>query len=394
MKRFAMAILALIFALVLTESLIGCAGLPSATPVAEEKTSPPAPGAAAPREVVGLASGMVTELGQDIAFLKGVSDKGNLVVGVWEDRQKPLAGPELYLYEIASRELTCLVGPSDMALSIGYVSLSDCWLLWEEALPTPEGRGWKLHLKNLETGHDDVLAQDDLGALDSATFTNFAPRPSISGAYVVWRQFTRNGETFDSQILLYDLRSKVKRPVARIERGGLDCVVQSPHVYGNLIAWNRVVYDRANRVARADVYLLNLETGKERKLTENGASFAPVISGNYVAWQYRNTPEGVYGEIEVYDLLTDTLTRITRGGPYDEFWGPSIGSKVVTWHPSSAKKAEAYDLDARKLLLLDEGYITRVLTNGNVVAWEWNEPKDRIDPLGRRVRFVLFTGNS
>ena len=151
------------------------------------------------------------------------------------------------------------------------------------------------------------------------------------------------------------------------------------------------MFDRVNLVAYSDVYLLDIATGEEERLTENGKSFTPVVSGNYVAWQYRSTPEGVCDQIELYDLVTGTTTRITNAESREELWGPTIGSRVVAWQPGRADKAQVYDLNSKRLLLLDSGHITRVFTNNNTVAWQWNVLRDRINPLDRGIGYVHFS---
>lgn len=345
--------------------------------------------------VARLPSGITMELPKNVGFLRGVTNRGNLLVSLWKDANPPVIGEEIYEYDIASGQFRYLVGPSDPQLTIISASLFNSWLLWGESRRVVEGLGWKLHLKNLETGEDAILAQDDLGIPEGTILANIAPHnPSINARYAAWDQLTRNGDSFDSQIFLYDLRSKERRSIARIQRGGLDLVVSSPQLYDNLVVWNKVFYDRANLVAHPDVYLLDIDKGEVRQLTNNGKSFAPVVSGNHVAWMYRSTPEGVYGQIELYDLATNQLRRLTDSDPREGNWGPSIGSQAVAWQTTLADKAQAYDLASKRLLVLDSGYIDRVFTNANVVAWQWNEPnKDRIDPLARRIRFTLLPGD-
>ena len=399
MKRVALNILAIALAVNVLAGLVGCVQQPGAARQAEDKAIPATTTIVPAPDEAKAAPPTVIELPQDIAFLNGISNKGNLLVRLWEDKQERVIGRDVYEYDIASKKISHLVGPSDSRLVMGgNVSLFDSWLLWTEVPPLDdrrpivEGLGWKLHLKNLESGDDTVIAQDDLGILRAkGIVTNLGPNASINGAHVAWDQFKRNGDSFDSQIFLYDLKSKEKKVIARIERAGLDSAVQSPQLYGNLVVWSKVFFDRANLVAYPDVYLLDIATGEEERLTENGKSFTPVVSGNYVAWQYRSTPEGVYGQIELYDLVTHTLTRITNAKPREELWGPTIGSRVIAWQPGLADKAEVYDLSSQRLLVLDSGYITRVFTNNNTVAWQWNVLRDRINPLDRRIRYVHFS---
>lgn len=108
----------------------------------------------------------------------------------------------------------------------------------------------------------------------------------------------------------------------------------------------RVVWQDQRDVGQGEIYFRNLETGEQRRLTENEfGQYHPAIYGNMVAWQdNRNGQVDIYG----YDLLRNTEVRITdtsenEARPYlDGSWlvceedslGPLTGNLRLVHLPS------------------------------------------------------------
>lgn len=116
--------------------------------------------------------------------------------------------------------------------------------------------------------------------------------------------------------------------------------------------------------------------GEPQQLTESDTFFSPVVSDGAVAWMLRDTPSGNYGEIELFELDSRRVRKITNGlQPHEGFWGPSIGPRFLTWQPTRGNRIEAYDRQNGEIYLVDRGQVDGARTGGNVLAWRWVDPE-------------------
>lgn len=147
------------------------------------------------------------------------------------------------------------------------------------------------------------------------TTSGHARNPDIYGDIIVWEDNGRNGTAIDknnniiskSDIYMYDLSTKNE---TRITTSGF---ALNPTIYSDRIVWHD---SRNSDFIRGigDVYMYNLSTEKESWISYSGQSSlgsSPAIYGDRIVWQDRRNGNS---DIYMYDLLTQKETQITTSG--------------------------------------------------------------------------------
>jgi beta propeller repeat protein len=132
--------------------------------------------------------------------------------------------------------------------------------------------------------------------------------PSIWSNYIVW-QDTRNG---GSDIYLQNLATKVQTRVTK----GVDA--ENPFVSGNRIVW------QDNRNGNWDIYMYEISTKKTTRITTNTAEQTkPCAYGNYIVWEdTRNRGSSIY----LQNLVTKVQTKLSTNG-----YQPAIYGNKIVW---------------------------------------------------------------
>ncbi|MGH9365656.1 MAG: S8 family serine peptidase [Thermoanaerobaculia bacterium] len=108
-----------------------------------------------------------------------------------------------------------------------------------------------------------------------------------------------------------------------------------PAVEGNRVVWAHTSENPTRRFwqagwfqAAGDIYLYDLRTRAQRRITNSGSAAYPAISGDRIVWQdFRSS---VYGEIYMYDLASNTESPIAVGpGPFRS--DPTISGDRIVW---------------------------------------------------------------
>jgi beta propeller repeat protein len=140
-----------------------------------------------------------------------------------------------------------------------------------------------------------------------------ASSPAISGTKVVYSTHGSYGHT---SLVCYDLATSNAISLASSDNGG----GWTPAIDGN-----RVVYEDY-RNGNSDIYLYDLATSTEKRLTTNAAvQSSPDISGTNVV--YTDRRNGTY-DIYLYSLATSTERRLTTS-PRNQTRPAISGTKVV-----------------------------------------------------------------
>jgi beta propeller repeat protein len=176
--------------------------------------------------------------------------------------------------------------------------------------------------------------------------------PSMYGNYIVW-QDTRNG---GSEIYLQNLATKIQTRVTK----GIEAT--EPCVSGNKIVWQ----DKRN--GNWDIYMYDISTKKTTRITTNTADQTePGVYGNSIVWEdTRKSPgPGVY----LLDLSTRKETRLTADG-----WSPAIYGKKIIWYTENGNAMDdviSYDISTKKTSkIFNGGMIASDLSiYGNRVIW-------------------------
>ncbi|WP_229389746.1 PGF-pre-PGF domain-containing protein [Methanosarcina sp. DH2] len=175
--------------------------------------------------------------------------------------------------------------------------------------------------------------------------------PSIWSNYIVW-QDTRNG---GSDIYLQDLSTKVQTRVT----SNVDA--EYPCVSGDKIVWQ----DKRN--GNWDIYMYEISSKKTTRITTNTSDqTVPGVYGNYIVWgDNRNGGYDIYLE----NLSTKEQTRITSGILAGN---PTIyGNKIAwqTFEDQSLDKIMLYDISTKQTTEITYGMILDFSMYGNQIIF-------------------------
>lgn len=152
--------------------------------------------------------------------------------------------------------------------------------------------------------------------------------PSIWSNYVVW-QDARNG---GSDVYLTDMKTKVQTRITK----GVDA--QNPYVAGTKIVWDD------DRNGNRDIYMYDITTKKTTRITTNTADqYDPAMYGNYIVWiDTRNGVQDVY----LQDLGTKKQTRVTTD-KYEEC--PGVYDTKIAYS-DMGNGVYVYDIKTKKTI--------------------------------------------
>lgn len=163
--------------------------------------------------------------------------------------------------------------------------------------------------------------------------------PSIWSNYIVW-QDTRNG---GSDIYLQDLSTKVQTRVT----SNVDA--EYPCVSGDKIVWQ----DKRN--GNWDIYMYEISSKKTTRITTNTADQTlPGVYGNYIVWtDTRNGGADIYLE----DMSTKNETWLTSGTGATN---PTIYGNKIAWQTvedQALDKIILYDISTKRTTEITYGMI-------------------------------------
>ncbi|WP_312113963.1 TolB family protein [Brevibacillus reuszeri] len=146
--------------------------------------------------------------------------------------------------------------------------------------------------------------------------------PKVDGDYVVWIDE-------DSSVNLYDISKGKEKRIS--ESSGTIADVE--------IADNHVVW--SNKTSKGtDIYLYNIDTGDEEKVSTSGKATRPVVSESYVAWE--DSRDG-NADIYYYDIDTkEEEAAVTGRGNQIR---PSIYSDTILYENEAAENTQIYEYD-------------------------------------------------
>lgn len=218
----------------------------------------------------------------------------------------------VYLYDSLTDEIS-LIGPGEFP---GSPQIVGRYVVWDA--PTDLGQGepanWEVFLYDLETQEARRLTTD--------ASNDFNPR--LSDSHVVW---VRDGAVaLDGfEICLHCLDS------GQTEELTDDAVCDDyPQVSGDAVVWTKTLGDTYDST---EIHVYDARTRKTARLTDNEfADGPPVISGHLVVWSGGHQPDdpgGLGDDLYVYDMETESLSRIPRGSP--EELQPVIADGRLFW---------------------------------------------------------------
>ena len=169
--------------------------------------------------------------------------------------------------------------------------------------PRTDGRHvvWQ---RRRENGNWDIARADLTAPSVVVPLTDTPTRneinPVIDWPWVVWQSKDISNPAAPWQLEAANLETSQRFTVNATAADQLDPAIRA----------GRVVWQDFRDVGFGEIYLRDLETGEQRRLTNNGfGQYAPDIDGNWVVWQdNRNTQVDIYG----MDLRRGVEARLTN----------------------------------------------------------------------------------
>ncbi len=246
---------------------------------------------------------------------------------------------------------------------------------------------WDVFLLDLDSGDIQQITSE----------TNAQICPVIYGDTVVWldtRHVEEGQRLLGYHIYAYDIISKQEKRITSAPTvSSWDLGIS-----GNLVVWqdNRHVEPRRGKHPPEapddnEIYLYDLAAGWEQRITNNKANDAsPIISGNTIAWIRQ--PAFREADIFVYNLETGKEKQISRSGYAISQFAPSYYEGRIVWTDARSSLGNAasdtvingrqgqtdiylYDLETRQETKLTSTVPGKVMQSpiiyGDYVVYQW-----------------------
>ena len=207
-------------------------------------------------------------------------------------------------FTIATGATLNLTGPDKEALGFPFTSVDPAinrgLVAWEDnRTGNPE-----IYAKKIATGEERRISNSP----------DVDEKPAVSGNLIVWQRCPAAGGG-NCDIWLYDWSSGSTTQITNTP----DADERIPHVEGH-----NVVY-QATRAGEQDVYLYNLDTQVEKRLSLPGMQIDPHISGEYVAID--DLSDTTY-HIKLWRYTTGDVYQVT-GGQANQYLNDIDGNRIV-----------------------------------------------------------------
>ncbi len=201
-----------------------------------------------------------------------------------------------------------------------------------------------------------------------------APVPHIQGTKVVWneKELLLKDEQARSVIKVYDLLRRETTMLYAPENYEL----KSPAIFGNQIAYLKITRTdpvQKGKQAVSDVYLYDLEKGREIRVTRSGKAEQPAIWNGRVAW-LEDTGSPLGANVFLWESEKNAIQQLTRAGEADL---PTLGQYFLTWHNASLKMIPVYNFAQGVLAIVDRELAGKPYTAENILVWLWSEPTQK-----------------
>lgn len=257
---------------------------------------------------------------------------------------------DVFLLDLETGELQQITNDEHAQIYPNIYGDTIVWLDNRHEAPDHYPRSFDVYAYNLKT--------KNVRRLTLATTAEGYNHPSISGNLVVWadnrhadseiRTHPSNDPDYNNDIYLYDLTANEERHITTYP--GND---RHPDIDGNRIVWLR-----QEDYIRADVFVYNLETGQESQVSKSRfADFQPSIHEDRIVWVDARVSQGNTSgdtvlngrqgqtDIYLYDLETQRETKLTSTVPGQVLYSPVVRGDFVLYERIGMLERVAYAVD-------------------------------------------------
>jgi beta propeller repeat protein len=242
---------------------------------------------------------------------------------------------------------------------------------------------WGTGFNNVDIKMYDLSTKKETAITTSGVTYN----PQIYGNRIVWEDDRNGGAnvgglmTGNYDIYLYDISTKKETKITTSE------TASSSTIYGDKIVWND------NRSGKYDIHMYDLSTRKETQITTSGKTSSPSIYLNRIVWlDYRHDNSGSgweYPDIYMYDLTTHKEKQITAYKSFKYF--PNIYGNTIAWYDErnigSSGGIYLYDLSTHQEIHTTKGNGSPIIY-GNKIVWVDNRNDDDGDIYMGTISFL------
>jgi len=174
--------------------------------------------------------------------------------------------------------------------------------------------------KVIWSDHGDDIFMYNISSGNTTEISSDGNSPDIYRNNVIFTKtiYDDNHNSYDN-VFLYNTSSK---NITQLTVGD-DAKYYTIAIYENKIVWNKV--NTAN--LSSDVYLYDITTRQETKISESGSASNPDIYGNVVVWQESRNGTNIY----VRDLSENETIQVTTSGIA---FNPAIYGNRIVWQNS------------------------------------------------------------
>ncbi|MDY0129321.1 MAG: PKD domain-containing protein [Methanosarcina vacuolata] len=268
---------------------------------------------------------------------------------VWEDGRN--GNWSIYMYDLSTKKETHI---STNESSQRFPAIYGNKIVWEdESHMLPYWDLSDIHMYDLSTKKETQIPPNFEGMVAEVA-------PAIYSDKIVWQDLYDE----DSGVSVYDLSTK--------EESFITADAYSPDIYGNRI----VYYAYRNENSAPDIYMYDLSTKKETRITTSGSAGKPAIYGNRIVWADERSGNA---DIYMYDLSTKKETQITSSPDWQR--SPAIYENMIVWEDDGGDDdgwenhgIYMYDISTnQKMKISAKGSAYQPAIYGNKIVWQYGE---------------------
>jgi beta propeller repeat protein len=251
----------------------------------------------------------------------------------------PQPNYDIFLLDLETNEVTQLTTEEHVQRSPRIYGDTVIWLDARNQPPEQYPLPFDIYAYNLKTGQEKRITAN--------TTAEGYNQVAIDGSTIVWTDMRHadmdvashagNDSAYNNEIYAYDLNTGEEHRLTTSPKND-----QAPDINGNIVTWLRQEDFR-----KADIFACDLESGGETQVSTSGyAAFSPSVYGDKVAWTDARSSKGntnndvvmngqePSADIYIYNLETHVENKLTLTGAWKIWSYPVVheGHMVYAWN--------------------------------------------------------------